>query len=363
MNLSNFKNSKVLITGHTGFKGTWLSMILLQLGAKITGISNSIPSEPSFFELSKIKNSIDHNFLNLISRDKLNEIINNRNPDYIFHLAGQSLLTISYEDPINTWQTNLTGTINMLESIRSLKKECVAVFITSDKCYQNLEREEGYVETDTLGGIDPYSASKASAEIAINSYVKSFFNLNNLKRIGVARAGNVIGGGDWAKNRIVPDCMRSWSQNHVVEIRNPQSTRPWQHVLEPLSGYLNLALNLKYNSLLHGEAFNFGPPDKNNFSVGDLVDKMSLIWGSVRWQDNSINNNKLYESKLLKLNSNKAYDKLGWSCSMDFDYTLSQTVNWYKGYYDMKDSINEITKNQIEDFFKNFKGHGLKWDQ
>ncbi len=266
-----FSGSKVLITGHTGFKGSWLSLWLSGLGANVTGVSLDIPTEPSHF-LSGSINEMLAKDLRLDIRDSaaMKDLIKVLQPDFVFHLAAQPIVRRSYADPVESWQTNTLGTVNILQALRGLEKACTAVFITSDKCYDNVEWEWGYRETDALGGPDPYSASKGAAELAIRSYVRSYFPADGNIRIGVGRAGNVIGGGDWALDRIVPDCVRAWSRGENVELRNPAATRPWQHVLEPLSGYLNLALALKKDNKLHGEPFNFGPPAQQNHSVGEL---------------------------------------------------------------------------------------------
>ena len=275
-NLKIFKNKKILITGHTGFKGSWLSLWFKSLGADVMGVSIDIPTKPSHFKLINLEKKIKNKFVDITDLKKLKKIFISFKPDYVFHLAAQSLVKKSYKNPLLTYYTNAIGTLNVMESLKSLKNNCIAVIITSDKSYKNLEIKRGYKETDVLGGADPYSASKASAELIIQSYFKSYLNNKKNIRIAVARAGNVIGGGDWAKDRIVPDCIRSWSKNNAVDIRNPSATRPWQHVLEPLSGYLHLANSLSNDSNLNGEAFNFGPQFSNNFSVEELVNEMKI---------------------------------------------------------------------------------------
>ena len=274
-----FKNKKVLITGHTGFKGSWLGLWLNILGAKIIGVSKDIPTNPSHFSL---KNNFYYKDLrfNLKNFSKISNLIGVEKPDFIFHLAAQPIVLKSYENPYETYFSNSVGTLNILESLRLSNHPCSAVLITSDKCYENLNKNIQYKETDRLGGIDPYSSSKASAELMIRSYCKAFFSKPNSKvRLASARAGNVMGGGDWAVNRIVPDCMRSWSKNKKVTLRSPKSTRPWQHVLEPLCGYLTLTAKLNLNKKLIGESFNFGPKANNSYSVEELVSKnYLLIW-------------------------------------------------------------------------------------
>ena len=246
-----FKDSKVIITGNTGFKGSWLTFWLKMLGADIYGISNQHTTNPSHFKVLNLGAQINNFTIDIRETNKTANLINEIKPDFIFHLAAQPIIRESYLNPIRTWETNTIGTLNILEGLRKLDTECIAILITSDKCYENVEWIYGYRETDKLGGIDPYSSSKAAAEIAISSYVRSFFKDNHPVRIGIGRAGNVVGGGDWA-DRIVPDCIRSWTQESSVKL-SPNSTRPWQHVLEPLSGYLTLAKKLKSKENLHGE--------------------------------------------------------------------------------------------------------------
>ena len=271
-----FLNKTVVITGHTGFKGSWLSIWLKTLGANVIGISDNIPTNPSNFEASKIFNLIQDHRVDITNSEKINELIKKYAPDYIFNLAAQSLVRKSYEEPIQTFLTNAIGTANVLDAAKKLSKKVNCIMITSDKVYRNFEFKRGYHENDMLGGVDPYSASKGMAEIAIYSYVQTLMNDKNTNvRIAIGRAGNVIGGGDWATDRIVPDSINAWSKKRKVILRNAKSTRPWQHVLEPLSGYLLLGALLDDNLNLNGEAFNFGPPDKNDFSVLSLIEKMS----------------------------------------------------------------------------------------
>ena len=253
MKLDIFKKSTVLVTGHTGFKGTWLSIWLKQLGAIVHGVSFDIPSNPSHFTMANLSSQIVDHRLDIRDSESLEALIQEIQPDFVFHLAAQALVRPSYENPLETISINALGTANLLNALRSLKKSVVAIMITSDKAYDNLEWVWGYRETDRLGGKDPYSASKGMAELVIRTYVESFFNSSDSNiRVGITRAGNVIGGGDWALDRIVPDCMRAWSLNKTVDIRSPQATRPWQHVLEPLSGYLALASELEKNKQFHG---------------------------------------------------------------------------------------------------------------
>lgn len=364
MPLNHFQNKTVLITGHTGFKGSWLTVWLKHLGAKIVGISLDPPTNPSHYAIAKLSNDIDDLRIDVRDSKKLEKAIISAQPDFVFHLAAQALVKNSYEDPLETWQTNVLGTLNVLEALRKLDKKCAAVIITSDKCYENVEWAWGYRETDSLGGPDPYSASKGAAELAIRSHIKSFFPKGASKiRIASARAGNVIGGGDWASNRIIPDCVRAWSLGLKVELRNPQSTRPWQHVLEPLSGYLALAIDLATQPKLHGEAFNFGPQAQQNKSVLDLVKKMSLYWDEVRWIDVSDISSKEHESGLLKLNCDKALHYLQWHAVLSFEETMQMTSEWYRTFYEKSELARMMTINQIEAYTKIASKKGLDWAQ
>lgn len=344
---NNFKGKKIIITGHTGFKGSWLTFWLSQLGAKVCGISKDVPTKPSLFKSLNLKNKISDHKVDIRDLYKLKKVIKNFKPDFIFHLAAQSLVKKSYIDPINTFTTNSIGTLNVLESLKVIRNKCFIILITSDKSYKNLEISRGYKETDELGGYDPYSASKGCAEFIIKSYIKSFYyNKNNLK-IGVTRAGNVIGGGDWSENRVIPDSFKAWSTNKPVLIRNPNSTRPWQHVLEVLSGYLNFAINLKKKSNLHGEVFNFGPKNNQNKRVIDVINEIKKTLPTIKFK---INNKKTFnESNLLKLNSSKSLKKLRWSNKLTFSETIKMTTKWYKTFYEKK-NIVDFTSQQIKDF-------------
>jgi CDP-glucose 4,6-dehydratase len=357
---SQYKNKKVLVTGHTGFKGSWLTSWLVLLGAEVIGLSIDIPTNPSHFKAIKLQNKINHKKMDIRNLKLLKKTFKKHQPDYVFHLAAQAIVKKSYLDPIYTWETNTIGTLNVLESLREVKKSCIAVIITSDKSYKNLEINRGYNENDILGGKDPYSASKASAELAIQSHISSFFPLKKTKVfIGIARAGNVIGGGDWSENRLIPDCVKSWSKNKRALIRNPKSTRPWQHVLEAVSGYLLLASTLKRNKKLHGEAFNFGPDNTNNYSVIFLVKLIKKYWKVTSWKLSKKRKKGFYESNLLKLNSNKAKIKLKWKCILSFAETISMVADWYKNYYSKPKKMHEISLNQIRKYEKLLKKRSI----
>lgn len=358
------KNSTVLVTGHTGFKGSWLSAWLAHLGANVVGVSLDIPSTPSHFACADMGALVNDHRQDIRNGQELRDLVVKLEPDYVFHLAAQPLVRKAYDDPVETYSTNVMGTINVLEALRALKKPCVAVFITSDKCYDNVEWVWGYRENDRLGGPDPYSASKGAAEIAIRSYVKSYFpDPHGIVKIGIGRAGNVIGGGDWAADRIVPDCVKAWSNNQIVPLRNPHATRPWQHVLEPLSGYLSLAKELAIRPELHGEPFNFGPPANQNHTVMELVKQMGLSWKQVRWEDMSSGKGP-YESGLLKLNCDKALHLLRWAPVLNFEETVAMTAEWYQHYYQHQgESILPFTIAQIESYSQLARARGLSWAQ
>lgn len=332
-----YKTKNVLITGHTGFKGSWLSLWLKELGANVFGYALDPPTNPSLFELLDLENEIAHEIADIRDIEQLKRCIQRIKPDIIFHLAAQSLVGKSYEEPLETIQVNTLGTVNLLEAVRQTRLAISIVLITSDKCYENKEWLFGYRETDTLGGHDPYSASKAATEILISSWRNSFFSPASINKHGVrlasARAGNVIGGGDWGKNRIVPDCIRDLQNHKFISVRNPHSTRPWQHVLEPLSGYLQLGaklLSLSPETVApFCEAFNFGPRVTNNKNVKELVEEIIEKWGSGSWKWISLENAK-YESTLLNLSIDKAFHKLGWLPKWNFSETIAHTVEWYQ---------------------------------
>jgi len=343
-----FKAKKILITGHTGFKGSWLCTWLHELGAEVVGVSNDTVGHPSNYQASSLDSFVQDHRLDIRDADKLSELVKTVQPDLVFHLAAQALVRPSYSKPLETLTTNSIGTANVLEAIRGLDKQVAAIIITSDKSYDNVEWVWGYRETDRLGGKDPYSASKGMAELAIRTYVESFFNEENSNiRIGITRAGNVIGGGDWAIDRVVPDCMRAWSKKEIVQIRSPGATRPWQHVLEPLGGYLTLAARLLQDQKYHGHAYNFGPSADQNYPVSKLIDEMSKHWDQVRWQDVSGGEN-LHEAGMLKLNCDKALLNLSWQAVLSFEDTIKMTVDWYRQYYQNPDySMHEYSVKQI----------------
>jgi CDP-glucose 4,6-dehydratase len=359
-----FRGKRVLVTGHTGFKGSWLTAWLLKLGARVIGVSNSIPTNPSMFEELKLHEQIAHNLVDIRDLSALREVFADSSPDFVFHLAAQAIVSTSYRDPVETVSTNVIGTMNVMECLRDLQHNCCAVIITSDKCYDNVEWVWGYRETDALGGKDIYSGSKAAAELVIKSYLHSFMMKSDCPvRIAIGRAGNVIGGGDWAKDRIVVDCMRAWSHGEPVEIRSPSATRPWQHVLEPLSGYLNLAWALFKDRKLHGEAFNFGPRSEQNRTVTELLLGLGRGWGINEEQAYRITDNiPFHEAGLLKLNCDKALFHLHWRPTWTYEDTLKYVGSWYYEFYrGDRGRLRELTNEQIRAYETAAFFHRIAW--
>ncbi len=357
-----YENKRVLITGHTGFKGSWLSLWLENLGAEVFGISNNVPTEPSNFEASSLESHIIDYRADIADFNQIKNIFDEIKPNFVFNLAAQALVRKSYNSPRDTIITNSIGTANVLEVLNQSKRDIVGVMVTSDKVYRNFEINRGYLENDEIGGIDPYSASKAMAELALRSYIGSFFkNTDNSIKIGIARAGNVIGGGDWAEDRIIPDCIRSWSNNEIVNVRNPNSTRPWQHVLEPLSGYLLLGADLYSSKIENGEIFNFGPKNGLNITVGELITFMSSRWPKSEWKHKVIDSSLMKESGLLELNCEKANKLLCWKPTLETSEMANMTVDWYLEYYKNKSSMYDYSSNQISEYIQLAKKRKIRW--
>lgn len=356
-----FKGKKVLVTGHTGFKGSWLTLWLEVLGAKVCGFSKDIPSSPSHFELAKVDQNISDFRGDINDYEQVLSFFQKEQPDLVFHLGANAIVSECVEDPKDAFLTNTIGTVNVLEAIRHVKGIKAAVIVTSDKCYENMEWEYGYRENDRLGGKDPYSASKACAELVFSSYYKTYFShLPDLK-VASARAGNVIGGGDWGKNRIVPDCIRFWTQNKLVPVRNPASTRPWQHVLEPLSGYLALAAELlDPNSTMNGSSFNFGPNSEVNKEVSELIKEMKKYWEGAGMKIDENHELRQKEARLLKLNCDKALSKLLWASTLNFEETVEMTASWYKQWH-QNSPVRDLTLKQIVSYQELARKRGLHW--
>ena len=324
-----YKDKKVIITGDTGFKGSWLAIWLLSMGADVMGISLPPQTPRDNYVVCDLSERLTHIDQDIRDYDALRKIFNEYNPEVVFHLAAQAIVLEGYQDPLNTFSTNFMGTVNVLEAIRHAESVKAGVIITTDKCYENKEWVYGYRETDRLSGNDPYSASKAACEMAITSYTHSFFNDDNSANIASARAGNVIGGGDWAENRIIPDCIRALENDEPIIVRNPYAVRPWQHVLEPLSGYLKLGSLLYTDTKEFAGPWNFGPSSKNMVTVKELAEKVIENWGHGEILCQS-ENNKFSEANLLHLDISKAVNKLKWQPKLDFGDTVSYTIDEYK---------------------------------
>lgn len=355
--LSNFyRGKKVLLTGHTGFKGSWMAEWLLLLGADLYGLSLEPETNPSLFVQSGLAKRMHHKILDICNRDALTAEVLAIQPDVVFHLAAQPLVIDSYNIPVETFQTNVMGTIHLMDVLRKLEKPCTAVMITTDKCYENREWLHSYREEDAMGGYDPYSASKGCAELAISAYRRSFFNPVQGSPIAIAsaRAGNVLGGGDWAKDRIVPDCIRAIIKDELIPVRNKIATRPWQHVLEPLGGYLLLAKELsayngvgEINSQARGRCygdfasgFNFGPNLTSNRTVEALVEELIKNWRG-RWNDCS-DPNAVHEASKLNLAYDKAFHLLDWKPKWDFEMTIEKVAEWYREVHEGEDPAKKI---------------------
>lgn len=346
---------KVFVTGHTGFKGAWLSYWLTTMGAKVSGYSLSPTTEPSLFKVLKIDDFIFKSTIgDICDASKLKNAIKEANPDLVFHLAAQALVIDSYIEPAITFNTNVMGTVNFLEAIRIVGGVKAIVVITTDKCYKNQEWEWGYREVDRLGGDDPYSSSKSCAELVVNAYEKSFFNSKNFNEHGVAiataRAGNVVGGGDWSENRLIPDLIRSIKNKEKFILRNPNSVRPWQHVLDPLAGYLLLGQRLFEEGAEYNGAWNFAPIDLDPASTEDLVAGMVSLWGGeVDVQYGEAGASKFHEAKSLRLDCAKSRNRLGWKARWTISEALKQIVDWNKAHESGEDMV-EFTANQISQF-------------
>ena len=359
-----YKNKKVLITGHTGFKGSWLTVWLLKLGANVVGVSKNIPTTPSMFEELELESKIKHYKEDIRNLTALHQIVKDEKPDFLFHLAAQPIVSLSYLDPIETISSNVMGTANVLQVLKEINNKCIAIIITSDKAYDNIEQIWGYKEDDKMGGKDIYSGSKGAAELIVKSYFNSFYTKKDCNvKIAIARAGNVIGGADWAKDRIVVDCMQNWSEGKKVEIRSPKSTRPWQHVLEPLSGYLNLAQALYSNDFFNGEGYNFGPRAEQNRTVEDLLIDLSKYWNYSNPKDSyTITDNiPFHEASLLKLNCDKALGYLNWQATLEYEDTIRFTSQWYYDFYKTKKNMYEKTIEQIDEYELKAKSRKLEW--
>ena len=352
INKNFWKNKKVFLTGHTGFKGSWLSLLLHYLGADITGYALVPPTEPSLFELCDTEQIIVSNIYDIRDLNKLSECMIKAEPEIVIHMAAQPLVRESYKNPLETYQTNVMGTVHLFEAIRKCPSVRSVVNVTTDKCYENIEKDVAYKEDEPLGGYDPYSNSKACSELVTSAYRNSFFNPKEYEKHGVAvataRAGNVIGGGDWAADRLIPDCVRAFLKKENIFIRYPQATRPWQHVLEPLNGYLILAEKLYNEGADYAEAWNFGPDVSDAKPVEWIVKKMCEKFNSAI--SYSIDKNEHpHEAGFLKLDCSKAINKLGWRPKWNIDTALNKIVEWTLAYRN-KQNIRDVCLKQINEY-------------
>jgi len=346
---SYYKGKKVFITGHTGFKGSWLMAWLHELGAIVKGYALEPEYDESLFQLLQPLNLAESIIADIRDKEKMKYEVLSFQPDYIFHLAAQPLVRRSYRIPAETFEVNAVGTANLLEIVTLLEKKCTVVVITTDKVYENKEQDILYNESDVLGGYDPYSASKACTEIVVSSFRNSFFNINKItahqKAIASVRAGNVIGGGDYSDDRIIPDIVKALKEQKTIEVRNPNSVRPWQHVLEPLGGYLLLGGLMHNKPAKYSGAYNFGPVPTDHLTVKELVLSAIGTWGSGEWKDTS-SNDQPHEATLLKLDISKAMNTLNWQPKLNAANAIAWTINWYK----QKSAVPEFTFKQINDY-------------
>lgn len=352
-----YQGRRVFVTGHTGFKGSWLCEWLLQLGAEVAGYSLAPPTTPALFDRLGLADRLQHQLGDVRDSAAVADSIHRFAPHIVFHLAAQPIVRASYVQPLDTFDINVMGTAHVLDALRTLQTPCAGVMVTTDKCYENIERDHPYIETDRLGGHDPYSASKAAAELIVASYRKSFFPDSAPVAIASVRAGNVIGGGDWALDRIVPDSVRSLENGRAISVRNPQSTRPWQHVLEPLSGYLVLGSRLLAPANQHlRSAFNFGPAEESTRTVRQLVEQL-LAHMPGTWRDDS-DPTAHHEARLLKLSFAKATELLQWRPVWSFEECIRHTAEWYLA--PETDALS-ITRQQIATYTRAATTRGLRW--
>lgn len=348
-----FKGKKVLITGHTGFKGAWLSLLLNKLGAQVFGYALDPPTDPNLYQLIRADGFVTSYISNIKDFDKLKRVISETQPEIIIHLAAQSLVKASYTDPRSTYETNVMGTVNLLEAARVTGKTKVILNVTTDKCYENKEWERGYRENDRLGGHDPYSNSKACSELITASYHKSFFKKEgDNTMLATARSGNIIGGGDWSQDRLIPDFIRSMQVQEDVVIRNPKATRPWQYILDSLFGYLNLVEKLYVEGSSYAESWNFGPGDENHKNVEWVINQLCQKWGGEAAYTLDSGKN-VHEANFLKLDSSKAKNRLNWSNVYSLEKGLDKTVDWYRRYLN-GEKPKDISVSQIDEFIKSY---------
>lgn len=356
-----FDGRRVLLTGHTGFKGSWLAFWLIMLGARVTGYALKPSTRPSLFDELRLADSITHVVGDIRDFSRLKSVFDEFQPEIVFHLAAQPLVRYSYLEPRLTYETNVMGTVNMLEAARACKSVGVIVNVTSDKCYESQERDYSYCEEDPMGGYDPYSSSKGCAELVTATYRKSFFGSDIQARLASARAGNVVGGGDWAEDRLIPDCVRSLSQGRPISVRNPGAVRPWQHVLEPLAGYLHLASAMWQSGHRFDGSWNFGPDNDCNVQVRQVVEMAISTWGSGSWQVPESGAAEPHETHLLILDCTKAKDELGLQPVYDIETTLRVTIEWYKAFYSRRQDMASVTLANIHEYVDKARDKRSVW--
>jgi len=358
-----FAGQRVLVTGHTGFKGSWLCEWLLALGADVTGLALPPPTSPALFDQLGLAQRMADRRGDIRDLGTVRAAVDAARPDFVFHLAAQPLVRLSYAQPVETYATNIMGTVHVMEAVRLAGLRCAVVIVTTDKCYENTERVHAYREDEPMGGHDPYSSSKGAAELVVSAYRRSYFSApDSPVRLASARAGNVIGGGDWAADRIVPDCIRSLQRGEIIPVRNRHATRPWQHVLEPLGGYLWLAAQLAAAKSAAGEpagAFNFGPTPEANRPVAALVEEVLKHWPG-RWEDRT-DPQAVHEATLLNLSIEKAGRVLGWKPVWDFAATIAHTVEWYRTVAQDPARAAALTRRQIADYEAGARRLNLTW--
>ncbi len=358
-----YRGKTVLVTGHTGFKGSWLCVWLRELGAHVIGYALQPETDPNNFAACRLAERVNHNTGDIRDLDRLLGVMEAHHPDIVFHLAAQALVRRSYADPKRTFDTNVGGTVNILEAVRQTPSSRVFLNITSDKCYENREWVWGYRENDPMGGHDPYSASKGCSELVFGAYAKSFFPDSAIGLASV-RAGNVIGGGDWAEDRLIPDCVRSLRQKRAIGIRSPRAIRPWQHVLEPLSGYLWLGALLWDQPAVYGGPWNFGPADSDHLRVEKVVSAFVECWGSGAWEDLSDGSNPLHEAATLRLCCDKARTYLRWRSVLTIEECLAMTADWYRAYYGRRRSdMYTVCRDQIRRYSRLAAAKDLDWSR
>ncbi len=338
MNPSFWKGKRVFVTGHTGFKGSWLSLWLKSLGADVTGYALDPVTRPSLYEVVGVADGMNSIIGDVRDREKLVQAMHESEPEVVIHMAAQALVRYSYQYPVETYEVNVMGTVNLLEAVRQCDSVRSVLVITSDKCYENRERQEGYREDEPMGGFDPYSNSKGCAELVVSAYRQSFFENGRQVGIATARAGNVIGGGDWSVDRLIPDMVRSFTKEETVTIRNPGSVRPWQHVFEALHGYLLLLEHMNDDSVFFSQAWNFGPDDEGARDVAWMVEHFSSAWGGADWRIQA-DAEALHEAGLLKLDCSKARRELSWRPVLELEQSITWIANWYRYHRDGEDMV------------------------